>query len=108
MEHMNLNHMSKGWFIGNFDPSLIKTDDFEVAVKYYSAGDYEAKHLHKISREITVIVDGIAEMNGVQYKTGDIIDIKPNEATDFRAITDVKTTVVKIPSVKNDKYLVTE
>lgn len=29
----NLDSMIGGWFIGNFEPSLFKTNDCEVAVK---------------------------------------------------------------------------
>ena len=35
---------------------------------------------------------------------GDIILLEPNEGTSFEALTDVKTVVVKTPSVLNDKY----
>ena len=35
MKVVKLEDMVKGWFIGNFDPTLIKTNDVEVAVKEY-------------------------------------------------------------------------
>lgn len=101
-----LDKMIKGWFVGDFEPTILKTDAVEVAVKKYKAGDYESAHYHKIATEITVIVSGEVEMNGIRYAEGDIIVIEPNEATDFRAITDVVTTVVKYPGANNDKYLV--
>lgn len=101
----NLSNMTKGWFIGNFEPSLFKTNDVEVAVKNYKAGDHEDKHYHKIATEYTVIIDGEVEMNGVSYKAGDIIVMEPGEATDFTAVTDSTNVVVKIPGANNDKYL---
>jgi len=101
----NLNEFFKGWFVGNFEPTLNTTEDFEVAVKRYKAGDYEEKHHHKIATEITVIVEGEVEMNGVKYVKDDIITIQPNESTDFKCITDVVTVVVKTPSANNDKYI---
>lgn len=106
MEKYNLSDFHRGWFIGKFEPSLFKTDDFEVAVKKYEKGDYEEKHYHKISTEYTTILNGKVEMNGVIYSDGDIIVIKPGESTDFKALTDVTTFVVKTPFSKNDKYLV--
>ncbi len=96
--------MIKGWFIGDFEPTLWKTNDVEVAVKHYKAGDAETAHFHKIATEFTVITAGTVEMNGVQYQAGDIVVIERGEVTDFRAITDVTTTVVKIPGAANDKY----
>jgi quercetin dioxygenase-like cupin family protein len=94
----------KGWFVGNFDPSCFKTDSCEVAVKRYKANDYEKSHYHKIATEITFIVNGSVLMNNKEYNAGDIILIEPNESTDFLAVTDTSTIVVKVPCCKNDKY----
>ena len=91
MKVAKLEDMVKGWFVGNFDPTLIKTNDVEVAVKEYKKGDYEEKHYHKI----TVIVSGKVRMNGIEYSKGDIIVIEPN---DFEAL---ENTVVKFPGASN-------
>ena len=48
LEKYNLNEMFKGWFIGNFEPSLFKTNDVEIGVKKYQQGDFENFHFHKI------------------------------------------------------------
>lgn len=106
MEKFKLDGMVKGWFIGNFEPSLFKTNDVEVGVKKYKEGDWEPRHFHKIATEFTLILDGIVEMNNQRYKSGDIVVIGPGEAADFIAITDVTTVVVKLPGVNNDKYIV--
>ena len=105
MNKFELKDFTGGWFVGNFSPSLFETDKFEVAVKNYTAGSLEKRHLHKIATEFTLIVSGKVVMNGEQFGNGDIIRISPGEDTDFEALTDVTTVVVKIPSVKNDKYL---
>jgi quercetin dioxygenase-like cupin family protein len=100
-----LENMHKGWFIGNFQPTIFPTNDFEVAVKEYKTGDYEEKHFHKLATEITVIVTGKVRMNEIEYIKGDIVVIHPLISTDFLVLEDSITTVVKFPSVKNDKYL---
>jgi hypothetical protein len=105
MKKFSLNNFIKGWIVGQFDPSLIKTNEFEVGVKRYKAGDYEASHHHKIAQEITVIIFGEVEMNGTKYVENDIIVIDPNESTDFKCLTDVVTVVVKFPGASNDKYI---
>jgi quercetin dioxygenase-like cupin family protein len=99
-----LDGMTKGWFIGDFTPTLHPTESVEVAVKEYPAGFSEAWHVHRIATEYTVIVSGDVEMNGVRYGKGDIIVIPPGEGTDFHTLTPTITTVVKIPGAKNDKY----
>lgn len=105
MKNYKENELIKGWFIGSFDPSCFKTNACEVAVKRYRANDYEPSHHHKISTEITFIVNGSVLMNGIQYNTGDILIIEPNESTDFLCLTDTITTVVKVPCVLHDKYI---
>lgn len=100
-----LKEMKAGWFIGNFEPSLLKTNDAEIAVKKYSKGDYDKKHYHKIATEYTVIISGQVKMNGIVYNPDDIIVMEPNEATDFEALSDSINVVVKIPGANNDKYV---
>lgn len=105
MKTAKLNDMVKGWFVGNFEPSLLKTNDVEVAVKTYNKGDKEKSHHHKIATEITVIISGCVKMNGVKYRKGDIIVMEPNESTDFEALEDnTQNVVVKYPGANNDKY----
>ena len=101
----NLDSMIKGWFVGNFEPTLYKTNNVEVAVKEYKKGDAEEKHYHKLATEITVIISGIVKMNGNIYEKGDIIVMEPFEATDFEALEDSINAVVKIPGANKDKYL---
>ena len=105
MKVHRLKDMIRGWFVGDFEPSIFKTKDVEVGLKEYKKGDYEEKHHHKIATEITVIANGKAKMNDILYAKGDIIVIYPGEATDFEALEDTISIVVKLPSVKGDKYL---
>ena len=105
MKVFHLRDMVKGWFIGDFMPVIWQTRNLEVAVKIYKAGDYEPAHYHKVATEITVITNGQVRMNEINYSTGDIIVMEPNESTDFLAVTDVTTTVVKYHGANNDKYV---
>lgn len=106
MKHMKLSDMKKGWFIGNFEPSLYKTNDCEVAIKSYKAGDYEKKHYHKVATEFTVITKGKVKMFDRIFAEGDIVVVEPGEATDFTALTDAQNVVVKIPGANDDKYII--
>lgn len=106
MKTSNLKNMIKGWFIGNFEPTLYKTNACEVAVKYYKKGDKESSHYHKIATEFTCIIRGKVKMNGIEYKAGDIVVMEPGDITDFECLEDNTTNVVvKIPGANNDKYL---
>lgn len=102
----SLQDFKNGWIVGNFSPAILRSEGFEVAVKYYSKGNYEKAHFHEIASEITVIVSGEVEMQGNKYSAGDIVEVSPRVATDFKALADTVTVVIKTPSVINDKFLV--
>jgi hypothetical protein len=104
MEKYNLEDYVKGWFIGDFNPTLHKTDQFEVAIKRYFKGDKEDKHYHKIATEFTIVVLGKIKLNQEIFFTNDIIKINPKEWAQFEALEDSVTLVVKLPSLKNDKF----
>ena len=108
MKVSKIDDMTKGWFVGNFDPTVYSTNDCEVAVKKYKKGDYEKKHYHKIATELTVVIKGKVRMFDTVFVEGDIITVEPGEATDFEALEDAMNVVVKIPGANNDKYEVEE
>ncbi len=105
MHTAKLDQMIRGWFVGNFFPTLYKTNAVEVAVKHYAKGQNEAYHYHKIATEITVIISGTIRMNNQYFSAGDIIVLQPGESSNFEALTDSINVVVKIPGANNDKYL---
>ena len=105
MNKYNLEQFVRGWFVGGFEPTLYKTGEVEVAIQSFRKGDKEASHCHKIATEITVIVSGKAKMKGRNLVAGDIVVIPPGEFTDFEALEDTVTTVVKLPGALNDKYM---
>lgn len=106
MKKYNLNQFTRGWVVGDFEPNIIRSKDFEVMVRYYKKGDVESKHMHKIADEITIIVSGEFKMNGEILKAGDIIHLSPGDETDFECLSDGANTVIKTPSVMGDKYLI--
>lgn len=106
MKTARLDDMTRGWFIGNFEPTLYRTNDVEVAVKSYHAGEKEEPHYHKIATEFTAIISGRVRINGVEYQQGDILIIEPGDVTEFEALTDTVHAVVKLPGANNDKYVV--
>ncbi len=100
-----LQDMFKGWFVGDFDPSVLRTQACEVAVKTYKAGETEALHHHKVATEVTLVLAGRVRMCGREWGEGDIVVLQPGEATDFEALTDAINVVVKTPGAPHDKYL---
>lgn len=105
MESFELNTFTKGWFVGAFTPTLAPISAAEVAIKSYRAGDCEERHHHKVAVELTAIVSGRVRMNDREFGAGQIVRIAPGESTDFVVLADTVTVVIKLPSVKGDKYL---
>ena len=85
---MNVNEYTKGWLVGNFEPSLINSKDIEVGLKYYNKGDKESSHVHKIITEYTIVVSGKIKMNDQVYIEKDIVTILPNVPTNFESLED--------------------
>jgi len=101
----HLDRMVRGWFVGDFEPTLYPTREVEIAVKHYKSGDHEKLHHHAIATELTVIVAGSARMGGRKIGCGMIVVLEPGEASDFTALTDVTAVAVKVPGAQNDKYV---
>lgn len=105
MRTAKLPDMVRGWFIGDFSPTVLATQAVEVAVKSYVAGSKEKRHYHKVATEVTLILSGRVRMNDIEYHTGDIVVVAPMESTDFEVLADTTTVVVKVPGAPDDKYL---
>lgn len=103
---MKIDHIDnfiKGWFVGNFEPSLLKAD-FEVGLHQHSAGEYHQDHFHKLGTEINVMIEGQIKINGKIFGPGDIFVFEPYEISQVEYLTNVKLIVVRNISDPNDKY----
>ena len=55
MKKQNLNEMWRGWFIGNFEPSILKTENFEVGLLSHRKGEVWPKHYHAVATEYNLL-----------------------------------------------------
>ena len=102
----DISDFKGGWFIGDFNPSLLKTKDFEVSVKTHPKREIWDKHYHKIATEYNYVMEGAVEIDGVIYKKGDLFVIHPEFVVDPNFLEDCSIMWVKTPSVVGDKYVV--
>ena len=72
MKKFRYDQMKGGWFVGNFEPSVFKTKNFEVGYLKHKKGDMWDKHYHKHATEINLIVRGRVKVNDEIYSKGDI------------------------------------
>lgn len=108
---MHIKDFPRGWFIGNFDPSLWKTD-VEVGLRWNDTGDKEKRHYHKRATEYIVFVDGVHRLNDREYFAGDIAIIHPWMSTDYECLLSGNVLTVKdhslrpqFPNLPKDKYM---
>ena len=100
-----IDEFTKGWFVGDFSPAILRTKDYEIAVKWYKAGEREPIHKQIIATEITVVIDGQIRLGGETFFKGDVITILPGEFAEFESVTDSALVCLKTPSLPNDKVL---
>jgi mannose-6-phosphate isomerase-like protein (cupin superfamily) len=105
MKIARLSDFTNGWFLGNFNPSLFKSEDFEVCVKNFKKGENEAPHFQRIATEVTVVLSGSVRMGEHILQVDDILTVYKGEVCDFEALTDCKVLGVKFPSLPEDKVL---
>lgn len=58
MRTSNIAGFKMGWFIGDFEPTLLRTPAFEVAHHFYKKGFVSTPHTHKVGTEYNYIVTG--------------------------------------------------
>lgn len=95
--------MVKGWFIGDFEPSILKTKDFEVGLLTRYPGK-ETPHYHAIATEYNILVSGKMIINDILLEPYTIFIIEPNEIVNPDILEECKILCVKVPSVPEDKY----
>lgn len=96
----------RGWFIGQFDRAVFKTDACEVAYQFNQKGEHCKAHTHKIATEVNLIVSGHVIMSGHHLRAGDGIVFNPGDVCECEYLEDTASVVVKVPGPLNDKYLV--
>lgn len=95
--------------MGDFQPSIIQTDQVEVAHHSYGKGYKGASHTHLIATEINYILRGSCVVDDkYTLVTGDIWVYEPGDVSKVLFLEDTDLIIIKTPSVPGDKYLVEE
>jgi quercetin dioxygenase-like cupin family protein len=101
-----INEMFRGWFIGDFEPSVYKTAEFEVGYLQHKKDEVWKAHYHSVGTEINYLIRGKMIIQNTELKAGDIFVLYPGEIADPIFLEDCELIVVKTPSIPNDKYIV--
>jgi len=102
-----MEDMVGGWFVGDFEPSMFRSKDFEVCYKEHKKGEQWDSHYHT-GTEINYLIRGRMTINGRELNKGDLFLIEPYEVASPVFLEDCELIVVKTPSNVNDKFIVGE
>lgn len=94
----------RGWFIGDFEPTILRTKDFEVGVLTHPKGEKWPAHYHKKSIEYNVLISGKMVVQGKELNSGDVFVFEKEEIADPIFIEDCTVVCVKVPSIPSDKF----
>jgi len=102
----NVSDTHRGWVIGDFEPSLLRTKDFEVGILKHPKGEKWPAHYHKIATEYNILISGTMRLCDVELFPGNTFILEPNEIADPIFHEDCLIVCIKVPSNTSDKYLV--
>ena len=106
MQKFRFDEMTRGWFIGDFLPSALRTKDFEVGLVKHKKGDTWDKHYHEHVTEESLFLKGKVRVNDEVFSEGDILVIKSNETVDPLFLEDTEVIIIKTPSIIDDKKII--
>lgn len=106
MQVDTISNYIRGWYVGDFSPSIHQTSEFEVGLLTHKKGEVWEAHFHKKAREINLLLEGRMLIHGIELSAGQLFVLEPWEVADPIFLEDCKVLVIKTPSVKGDKYII--
>ncbi|NYZ17820.1 hypothetical protein HL658_35205 [Azospirillum sp. RWY-5-1] len=106
MDVHRIDDFKGGWFIGDFEPALLRTAGFEVGWKVHHRTEFIAPHIHQQLTEYNLLAHGSMRVNGRELGPGDLFILHKGERVDAEVLTEEAHVVcVKVPSVPSDKVM---
>lgn len=102
-KNIDVSKYTRGWIIGNFEPCLYKSNDYEVGLLFHKMNEQHDFHYHLLCDEINFLYSGKMKVNEIQYEEGDVFVIPKNQVACPKFITDCKLVCVKTASNTKDK-----
>ncbi len=106
LNSIDINNYIRGWLIGDFEPNIIKTKDYEIALLTHKKNEMWKYHYHMEADEINILIKGSMIINNIKINQGHIFIIKKNIIACPIFLEDCKILCVKIPSRPKDKYII--
>ena len=103
----SIHNYKNGWVVGDFSPTLLKTNQWEMSIQRFDLGHVSDNHYHKLTTEYNIIVEGGVAFAGDKkiYGRGTIFVIEPNETVDLEYVLDTTLVVFRDGSFPGDKWI---
>jgi NDP-sugar pyrophosphorylase family protein len=101
----NLSEYTRGWLIGDFEPSIIRTTYYELGIMKYVKNSYHQFHIHQECDEYNYLIKGEIKINNFVIKAGQVFIIPKGQIVCPIFMKDCEIIVVKTPSKPTDKIL---
>ena len=96
----------RGWFIGDFEPSIIRTKTWEVALLRHNKGEKWDFHYHAQADEVNVLLNGRMMLNGYEIRARNVFTIPKKQIACPLFLEDCLILCIKTPSVIGDKICI--
>lgn len=108
MYSKKLSEMTRGWFVGDFEPSAYRTNDAEAGIRVLEKGYCEQAHYHRSAVKVIAILNGRIRMFNREWTEDDVVVFEPGggDITSIEALQDSQIVVLMLPGIKNDKVYV--
>jgi dTDP-glucose pyrophosphorylase len=100
----NIHDFTRGWFIGDFLPSIIKTKNYEIALLTHLKDEQWDYHYHEKSDEINFLINGKMRINDRIITERQVFYIPKKQIACPQFLENCKILCIKFPSVIGDKY----
>lgn len=102
----NVYEFTRGWFLGNFSPSILDTSDFEIGILSHTKGETWPFHYHQEADEYNVLLQGKMLLNNHLLESNTQFVLYKNEIACPFFLEDCRVLCIKSPSRPKDKHIV--
>lgn len=105
-ELVQLNKYIRGWLIGDFEPNIKRTTNYEIGILNHKQNEKWGFHYHEKTTELNILLSGEMIINNIQIKKYTIFIFEKNMISCPLFLTDCVVLCIKIPSFPNDKTII--
>lgn len=96
----------RGWLIGDFIPSIVRTSAYEVGISRHKKGEHWGFHYHHELDEYNILLSGKMYINNRLLESGDYFMIPKDIIACPKFVEDCTIVCLKSPSKPKDKIII--